>query len=61
MKAFSLTERHMLSFRAEFFNIANHPQFKLPSNNPDQSGGAAISSTLPDNQREIQFGLKWSF
>jgi hypothetical protein len=61
MKEFSLTERHTLSFRTEFFNIANHPQFKLPSNNPDQSGGAAISSTLPDNQREIQFGLKWNF
>ena len=60
MKEISLTERHALSFRSEFFNIANHPRFKLPNNNSDQSGGAAISSTLPDNQREIQFGLKWS-
>ena len=61
MKDFRVTERHALTLRAEFFNIANHPQFKLPSNNPDQSGGAAISATLPDNQREIQLGLKWSF
>jgi len=61
MKDFRVTERHALTLRAEFFNIANHPQFKLPSNNPDQSGGAAISATLPDNQREIQVGLKWSF
>jgi len=61
MKDFSLTERHTLSFRAEFFNIANHPQFKLPNNNPNDSGGAAITATLPDNQREIQFGLKWNF
>lgn len=61
MKEFSLTERHRLTLRAEFFNIANHPQFKLPNNSPDVSGGAAITATLPDNQREIQFGLKWLF
>jgi hypothetical protein len=61
MKDFLVAERHTLTLRAEFFNIANHPQFKLPGNNPDVSGGAAISATLPDNQREIQFGLKWSF
>ena len=61
MKDFRIAERHTVSLRAEFFNVANHPQFKLPSNNPDQTGGAAISGTLPDNQREIQFGLKWNF
>jgi Carboxypeptidase regulatory-like domain len=61
MKDFRIAERNTVSLRAEFFNIANHPQFKLPNTNPDQPGGAAISATLPNNQREIQFGLKWNF
>ena len=61
MKDFALTERQKLSLRAEFFNIANHPQFKLPNNNPDVSGGQAITATLPGNQREIQFALKYNF
>lgn len=61
VKDFSLTERQKLSLRAEFFNIGNHPQFEIPNNNPDVPGGQSITSTLPDNQREIQFALKWMF
>ena len=61
MKQFSITERQKLDFRAELFNAFNHPQFQLENSNPDSPGGAAITSTLPDNQREIQFSLRWSF
>ena len=61
LKNFRLTERHKLQFRAEFFNLFNHPQFALPGGGVDEPGGAAITSTLLDNEREIQFGLKWSF
>jgi hypothetical protein len=46
--------------RGPFFNIGKHPQFELPNNNPDVAGGQAINSTLPDNQREIQFALRWN-
>ena len=43
------------------FNVANHAQFQIPSSTPDVLGGASISSTLPDNQREVQFSLKYMF
>lgn len=71
VKTFAITERQKLQFRAEAFNIANHPNFDLPGGaRPisvgypsvvDVPGGAAITSTVPDSQREIQFALKWSF
>ncbi len=70
-KKFRLTERQGLEFRAEFFNIFNNPQFGLPHTGSgggssgagfiDVPGGAAITQTLPNNQREIQFALKYSF
>jgi hypothetical protein len=70
-KTFKMTERFGLSFRTEFFNIFNHPNFNLPNvgSGPGSSGvgftnaagGAAITQTVPDNQREIQFGLKLLF
>ncbi len=61
LKDFALTESQRIQFRAEVYNLFNHPQFALPNNNPDAPGGASISSTLPDNQREFQFALKWLF
>jgi hypothetical protein len=70
-KNFQLGERFGLTFRAELFNIFNHPNFNLPNVGSgggssgagfsNVAGGAAITSTLPDNQREIQFGLKLQF
>jgi hypothetical protein len=70
-KTFQLGERFGLVFRAEFFNIFNHPNFNLPNVGSgggssgagfsNVAGGAAITQTLPDAQREIQFGLKLQF
>ena len=61
LKSFDITETDKIQFRAEVYNLANHPQFALPGNNPDAPGGSSITSTLPDNQREFQFALKWLF
>jgi hypothetical protein len=60
-KNFRITERHVVQFRAEMFNLFNHPQFGLPGRNPNNNGGASITGTLPDNQREIQFALRYTF
>ncbi|HKT11953.1 MAG TPA: carboxypeptidase regulatory-like domain-containing protein [Terriglobia bacterium] len=61
MKNFKFNERWTLQFRAEMFNIFNHPNFANPDTTVDNPGGASISSTIPDNQREIQFALKLLF
>jgi hypothetical protein len=49
-----------LDFRAEFFNLFNHPQFFQPGSNVDSSDFGQITATV-NNPRLIQFALKLSF
>lgn len=61
-KDFLFTERIRLQFRAEFFNVVNHPSFGLPDSTvTDSSFGVITSTALPDSNREIQFALKLMF
>jgi hypothetical protein len=63
-KNFHIRESQALEFRAEFFNLFNHPNFGLPSGSSeipvDVPGGAAITNTATDN-RQIEFALKYTF
>jgi hypothetical protein len=64
LKDFSITERQRLQFRAEAFNLLNHPLFDLPTNNFDSANFGKILSanaygTRPP--RQIQLGLKYIF
>lgn len=63
-KDFHVRESQALQFRAEFFNIFNHPNFGLPGGGSqiavDVPGGAAITNTATDN-RQIEFALKYTF
>jgi hypothetical protein len=59
LKAFRLTERTGLQFRAEAFNIANHPNFGLPENDiASPNFGRVLQAGSP---RLVQFGLKFLF
>ena len=44
LKLFRISERQTVQFRAEFFNIANHPQFLPPGNGAANPGALQISS-----------------
>jgi len=72
-KNFQIREHLQLQFRAEFFNIFNHPNFALPSNvvSPGSSTAGLITQT-PDvaqgnpglgggGPRVMQFGLRLQF
>jgi hypothetical protein len=66
-KTFKLGERQDLRFRADFFNLFNHPSFALPAATSVSpivggigGGSAPITSTV-GTPRLIQFSLKYSF
>jgi len=65
-KQFKTTESTHLEFRAEFFNITNHPNFAVTSlytNYKSISTFGIITSTrdAPNDPRQIQFALKFYF
>jgi hypothetical protein len=75
-KEFPTSERTHLEFRAEIFNIANHPNFSPPGfsgngviaapgsldyTSPSTFGKITSARDLQDDQREIQFAFKFYF
>ena len=71
VKNFAFLENKSVQFRAEAFNVLNHPSFNRPGAlqegvklfNPFGERiptAATIRSTLTDS-RQIQFGLKFTF
>ncbi|MCI0628375.1 MAG: hypothetical protein L0387_43110 [Acidobacteria bacterium] len=51
-----ISDKVMLQFRAEFFNLFNHPQFAQPV--ADVSSGAFGQIERAADGRDIQFGVK---
>jgi hypothetical protein len=53
-------EKMGLEFRAEFFDLFNHPQFGPPNENQGSTTFGYVTNTV-NNPRLIQFGLKFAF
>lgn len=60
IKNTSITERANLQFRAEFFNLFNNVNFKLP-NSRLTAGGSFGTITSAFDPRILQFALKLAF
>ncbi len=60
-KDFAFSDRAKLQFRSEFFNMINHPNFRVDSlnNNFDSAGAGSYAGANP--ARQIQFALKMIF
>jgi Carboxypeptidase regulatory-like domain/TonB dependent receptor len=58
-KIFRVTESKDIQFRAEFFNILNHPNFRLPDSDISSPTFNQIQAALPP--RVIQLALKFLF
>jgi hypothetical protein len=59
-KEFAVRERQRLEFRAEFFNLANRPQFAAPAIVFGSANFATVAAQR-NTPRQIQFGLKYAF
>jgi outer membrane receptor protein involved in Fe transport len=59
-KDFHIKERIALQFRAEFFNVTNHPNFGLPNASIGSTAAGTITTVLT-NARQVQFALRLHF
>ena len=59
-KDFPIRESQRAEFRAEFFNAANHPNFRQPNASVTSHSFGKVTSTGLDN-REIQLAVKYYF
>jgi len=65
-KNFSFRERYKVQFRAEFFNVMNHPNFAAPNflndaNNSILTSNTGVIGSTSTSSRQIQLGLKLSW
>ena len=59
-KNFTVTENKKFQFRADFFNLLNHPNFDLPVGNLSSAAAGTITG-MNGNSRLIQLALRFDF
>ncbi len=60
-KNFPITERWVVQFRAESFNLTNTPVFNPPDSSLQDANFGKITSTYAGSERHIQFQLRLQF
>jgi hypothetical protein len=60
-KRTSIMERLNVEFRAEFFDLFNHPQFGPPNATVTSPTFGVVTNTVNNTFRIVQFGLKFIF
>ena len=58
-KRFPVVEKHVIEFRAEFFNATNTPSFSNPVNTVTNGNFGRVLASGPG--RVVQLALKYSF
>jgi hypothetical protein len=54
-------ERYTVALRGDVFNVANHPNFGVPSSSISNPASNGVISSVVNENRTIEFGAKFSF
>jgi hypothetical protein len=60
-KTTSIGERYRMVLRADAFNVANHPNFSVPSSSISNPASNGVISSVVNENRTMEFGAKFSF
>ena len=57
----TIGERYKLQLRGEVFNVANHPNFGVPSSAISNPASFGVISSVVNENRTIEFAAKFNF
>lgn len=60
-KTIAFAERYKIQLRGDVFNVANHPNFSVPSASISNPASEGIVSSVVNENRTIEFGAKFNF
>jgi hypothetical protein len=60
-KNIAITERYRVQLRGDVFNVANHPNFSVPSASISNPASEGVVSSVVNEARTIEFGAKFNF